>query len=38
MKGPILTKKKDRGLETLIVSGDKSVVEGDNQKQPDFLS
>ena len=25
-------------LETLIVSGDRIVLEGDNQKQADFLS
>src|SRR3981189_2024862 len=30
--------KGHRGLETLIVSGDRIVLEGDNQKQADFLS
>src|SRR5467141_3891467 len=39
MKGPILPKEKIiEALETLIVSGDKIVLEGDNQKQADFLS
>jgi malonate decarboxylase alpha subunit len=39
MKGPILRKEKIiDALETLIVSGDRIVLEGDNQKQADFLS
>src|ERR1700693_1664374 len=39
MKGSILPKEKIiQALETLIVSGDRIVVEGDNQKQADFLS
>src|ERR1700751_3548521 len=39
MKGPILPKEKIiEALETLIVSGDRIVLEGDNQKQADFLS
>src|ERR1700677_3693319 len=39
MKGPILPRTKMiEALETLIVSGDKVVLEGDNQKQADFLS
>jgi malonate decarboxylase alpha subunit len=39
MKGPILSKEKIiDALETLIVSGDRIVLEGDNQKQADFLS
>jgi malonate decarboxylase alpha subunit len=39
MKGPILPKEKIvDALETLIVSGDRIVLEGDNQKQADFLS
>src|SRR6202047_4119115 len=39
MRGPILPKEKViEALETLIVSGDKVVLEGDNQKQADFLS
>src|SRR5580698_8936300 len=36
MKGPILPRTKM--IETLIVSGDKVVLEGDNQKQADFLT
>src|SRR6202045_5415216 len=39
MEGPILAKTKIiEALETLIVSGDRIVLEGDNQKQADFLS
>src|ERR1700735_3166598 len=39
MTGPVL--KQDKivaALETLIVSGDRVAIEGDNQKQADFLS
>jgi len=39
MKGPVLPSAKViEALETLIVSGDSIVLEGDNQKQADFLS
>src|ERR1700734_1363634 len=39
MKGPILAQEKIvDALETLIISGDSIVLEGDNQKQADFLS
>jgi malonate decarboxylase alpha subunit len=39
MEGPLLPKAKIiETLETLIVSGDRIVLEGDNQKQADFLS
>src|SRR6202035_4164063 len=39
MRGPILPKEKIiEALETLIVSGDRIVLQGDNQKQADFLS
>ena len=39
MKGSILPKEKIlEALESLIVSGDRIVLEGDNQKQADFLS
>jgi malonate decarboxylase alpha subunit len=39
MKGPVLSSAKVvEALETLIVSGDRIVLEGDNQKQADFLS
>ncbi len=39
MKGPILpTERIIEALETLIVSEDRIVLEGDNQKQADFLS
>ena len=39
MNGPILPKAKIiEALEVLIVSGDRIVLEGDNQKQADFLS
>jgi malonate decarboxylase alpha subunit len=39
MEGPVLSSAKVvEALETLIVSGDRIVLEGDNQKQADFLS
>src|SRR5216684_7568180 len=39
MTGPILPRERIiAALETLIVSGDRVVLEGDNQKQADFLS
>jgi Malonate decarboxylase, alpha subunit, transporter len=39
MKKPILSQERiNEVLETLIVSGDRTVLEGDNQKQADFLS
>src|ERR1700677_2858196 len=39
MKGPILPKEKlIDAFEAVIVSGDRIVLEGDNQKQADFLS
>jgi malonate decarboxylase alpha subunit len=39
MKGPILPRQKIvDALEILIVNGDRIVLEGDNQKQADFLS
>ena len=39
MKGPVLPSARViEALETLIVSGDRIVLEGDNQKQADFLS
>src|SRR5271170_3324403 len=39
MKGPVLPSAKViEALETLIASGDSIVLEGDNQKQADFLS
>ena len=39
MKGPVLQSERlVAALETLIVSGDRIVLEGDNQKQADFLS
>src|SRR5271154_5184899 len=39
MSGPILPQKKlIQALELLIVPGDRIVLEGDNQKQADFLS
>jgi len=39
MKGPVLPGAKlVAALETLIASGDRIVLEGDNQKQADFLS
>src|SRR5258708_23478317 len=39
MTRPILPRERIvAALETLIVSGDRIVLEGDNQKQADFLS
>jgi malonate decarboxylase alpha subunit len=39
MSGPILPREKTvEALESVIVSGDRIVMEGDNQKQADFLS
>jgi malonate decarboxylase alpha subunit len=39
MSGPILPQKKlIQALESLIAPGDRIVLEGDNQKQADFLS
>src|ERR1700678_3945088 len=39
MSGPILPREKMvDALESVIVSGDRIVMEGDNQKQADFLS
>ena len=39
MTGPVLPREHlIEALETLIVSGDRVVLEGDNQKQADFLS
>ena len=39
MSGPILpTDKTVEALESLVVAGDRIVLEGDNQKQADFLS
>src|SRR6201998_2567869 len=39
MRGPVLARERIvDALETLIVSGDRIVLEGDNQKQADFLS
>ena len=39
MKGPVLAQNKIvETLETVIQSGDRIVMEGDNQKQADFLS
>jgi malonate decarboxylase alpha subunit len=39
MEGPILHKARIiDALGTFIVSGDRIVIEGDNQKQADFLS
>ena len=39
MQGPILPRERViPALESLIVSGDRVVLEGDNQKQADFLS
>src|ERR1700733_14706083 len=39
MKGPVLAQNKMvETLETVIQSGDRVVMEGDNQKQADFLS
>src|SRR5580704_12392179 len=39
MKGPVLAREKTvEALESVIMSGDRIVMEGDNQKQADFLS
>src|SRR5271154_1548236 len=39
MKGPVLAQNKIvEALESVIQSGDRIVMEGDNQKQADFLS
>src|SRR5579859_5642249 len=39
MRGPLLPRERIvEALEALIVSGDRIVLEGDNQKQADFLS
>src|SRR5260370_20336423 len=39
MKGPVLAQNKMvESLESVIQSGDRIVMEGDNQKQADFLS
>jgi malonate decarboxylase alpha subunit len=39
MNGPLLPREKlVEALESLIVPGDRVVIEGDNQKQADFLS
>jgi malonate decarboxylase alpha subunit len=39
MKGPVLAREKIvEALESVIASGDRVVMEGDNQKQADFLS
>jgi malonate decarboxylase alpha subunit len=39
MQGPILSQEKIvDALELLVKSGDRVVLEGDNQKQADFLS
>ncbi|MCU1226292.1 MAG: malonate decarboxylase, alpha subunit [Edaphobacter sp.] len=39
MSGPVLpTDKTVEALEVLVVAGDRIVLEGDNQKQADFLS
>jgi malonate decarboxylase alpha subunit len=39
MSGPVLpTDKTVEALEALVVAGDQIVLEGDNQKQADFLS
>ena len=39
MSGPVLpTEKTVEALEALVVAGDRIVLEGDNQKQADFLS
>jgi hypothetical protein len=39
MSGPVLaTDKTAEALEALVVAGDRIVLEGDNQKQADFLS
>ena len=36
MSGPVLP--TDKTVEALVVAGDRIVLEGDNQKQADFLS
>jgi malonate decarboxylase alpha subunit len=39
MKGPLLAKEKIvEALESVLMPGDRFVMEGDNQKQADFLS
>src|SRR5271166_1257031 len=39
LKGPVLAQEKIvEALESIIVPGDRIVMEGDNQKQADFLS
>ena len=39
MSGPVLpTAKTVEALEALVVAGDRIVLEGDDQKQADFLS
>jgi len=39
LKGPVLARAKIvDALESVIVAGDRIVMEGDNQKQADFLS
>jgi Malonate decarboxylase, alpha subunit, transporter len=39
MSGPVLpTDRTVEALEALVVAGDRIVLEGDNQKQADFLS
>ena len=39
MNGTILPREKTiEALESVIASGDRVVIEGDNQKQADFLS
>src|ERR1700690_1014174 len=39
LKGPVLAREKIiEALESVIVQGDRIVMEGDNQKQADFLS
>lgn len=39
MDGPVLSSEKIvEALESVIQSGDRVVMEGDNQKQADFLS
>jgi len=39
MSGPVLpTEKTVEALESLVMAGDRIVLEGDNQKQADFLS
>src|SRR6202453_1061420 len=39
MNGPLLPREKTvDALESVLVAGDRIVLEGDNQKQADFLS